>query len=292
MSLAIPGLKPNYDVRAKVRIGEKKVSAKGKEYPSATDYFLCDDEEFQRLYPGKPKELRILLPFAAPADAFSTGLEAWKGKVLSCYSKGEGDPPLAYRKTGIGGLPLEGETIRGEPMGKGKERTPITCRFRECPVFKARDCKPMGRIQFFLEGGRNDAVLQVDTKAWNSIEGIEATLASASSKGDLRGRVFILSVTIHKKGNQNFPVLSLREADVLVKDENDLKIADALVQLRKHHDARVSGVIEHDEDVRLALVDALELTNPGWRGNDEFTARIREIGVVTAAHGLLATYDL
>jgi hypothetical protein len=230
-------LKPNYDVRAKVRIGEKKVSAKGKEYPSATDYFLCDDEEFQRLYPGKPKELRILLPFAAPADAFSTGLEAWKGKVLSCYSKGEGDPPLAYRKTGIGGLPLEGETIRGEPMGKGKERTPITCRFRECPVF-------------------------------------------------------ILSVTIHKKGNQNFPVLSLREADVLVKDENDLKIADALVQLRKHHDARVSGVIEHDEDVRLALVDALELTNPGWRGNDEFTARIREIGVVTAAHGLLATYDL
>jgi hypothetical protein len=173
--VAIPGLKPNYDVRAKVRIGEKKQTSGGKEYPSATDYFICEDDEFQKLYPGKPKKLRILLAFGAPADAFSTGLEMWRGKFLACYSKGEkstaeGNPYVAYRRQKMkqGGRDIDllaGERVIGEPMGQGKERTPIACRFRECPFFQTKECKPMGRLQFFLEGGRTDAVLQLDTKA-------------------------------------------------------------------------------------------------------------------------------
>jgi hypothetical protein len=233
--LAIPGLKPTFDVRAKVRIGEKKRSAKGNEFPAALDYFKCDDAEFDVLAGDKPKELRIILPFAAPADNFGTGLEFWRGKQLTCYSKGEGTPPLAYRVNSMMTADVE---KRGEPMGRGKERTPITCTFRECPIFKKKDCRPMGRLQFFLAGGRTDSVLQLETKSWNTIEGVEATLASASAKGDLRGRVFLLSVAIEQKANQKFPVVSLKEADVMpVNSESDAEIADALLPLASWLDA-------------------------------------------------------
>jgi hypothetical protein len=294
--MAIPGMKPHFEVRAKVRIGIKKKSKEGKEYPSAVDYFVCDDPEFQKLYPGKPKMLRIMFAAPGPTDAFPTGLEMWKGKMLACYTKGEtstteGNPTVAYRRNSFkqGSKVIDllaGESVIGEPMGMGKERTPIACRFRSCPYFLSKECKPMGRLQFFLEGGPTDGVFQIDTKAWNSIELLEGALSTASVSGDLRGRVFELSVTIEQRGTQKFPVLHLKEADVIVKNDSDLELADVMVNLR------IALEQQDDFDLRLALVDALELTNPGWRGNEKFVARIKEIGVEEAARGLLSKVEL
>lgn len=294
--MGIPGLKPQYDVRAKVRIGEKKIAANGNEYPAATDYFICDDPEFVALYPGKPKQLRVLLAFADAADSFSTGLEFWRGKQLTCYSKGAGVPPIAYR---VAGMVKPSDALRGEPMGRGGERQPITCGVRNCEFFKGRDCKPMGRLQFFLEGGRTDAVLQVDTKAWNSIEKIEATIGSAAAGGDLRGRVFLLSVHIEQRAQQRFPVLTLTEADMIVNTETDVALADKLIELRGCVDAfRGLGdappdlTMATDEALGHALVRVLNLARPGWRSEDAYMARLKEVGRLAAAEGLLARHGL
>lgn len=285
--MAIPGMKPSYDVRAKVRIGEKKKTAKGKEYPASVDYFICDDPEFAVIAGVKPKELRIVLPFQTAGDNFSTGLEFWRGKQLTCYSKGETHAPsglpIAYR---VESMVAASDVKVGEPMGRGGERQPIACAFRECAFFKARDCKPMGRLQFFLEGGSVDQVYQLDTKSWNTIEGVDASLIAAAAGGDLRGRVFLLSVAIVQKATQKFPVVSLKEAPVNVLTSDDVCRADALLPL--------IGAVESGDDalIRRALAGALDVTNPGWKSNPDFVARITEIGVLEAAKGLLKRYDL
>ncbi len=278
--MPIPGLKANYEVRAKVRIGLKKKTAGGKEFPSSVDYFICDDPEFAALG-DKPREVLIRLPFATAADNFTTGLEFWRGKQLTCYSKGEPESsPIAYR---VESMVKPGDVLRGEKMGRGAERQPITCGFRDCEFFKSKDCRPMGRLQFFLDGGRTDAVLQIDTKSWNTIEGIEATIGSAAAAGDLRGRLFKLSVRMEQKGNQRFPVVSLtEEVEVKINSESDVAKADALVAL--------AGAIERGEspeDIRPLLAAALDNTNPNWRDNPGFIERIKEVGVVTAAKGVL-----
>lgn len=268
--MAIPGTRPDLPVRAKVRIGEKKKAASGKEYPAAADSFLCEEEGWERGI----KELRIILPFAKPEENFSTGLEYWRGKQLTCYSKGEGDPPLAYR---VKSEVKEWDTVRGEEMGR--ERIPVTCQVRQCPLLMDKACKPMGRLQFFLEGGdRSKGVYQIDTKSWNTIEKIEPFLTMI---GDPRERVLILRVEMVQKGRDKYPVISLEAADVEVNSPEDARIADQLLRLD-------AGLSTDDEAViKVELARLLDLTNPGWRANPEFVQRIKDVGAPAAARKML-----
>lgn len=286
--MAIPGVKPKFEVRGKVRIGEKKQSARGREFPASVDHFISpDDGELARLFGDKPKSIRIVSPYQRATDFFATGLELWRGTLLACYSKGEGNPPIALRRRTIreDGVDRDftaGEEVRGEPVGN--DRLPITCRFRECPLFKANDgCRPIGRLQFFLDGGHQTAVLQLDTKSWNSIEQIEAGLAGAVARDpDLRGRVFELTVAYQQKGQKRFPVLDIKEVDVQVNNDADVAKADALLQLQAAVDTQVTV-----EQLKPLLAAALNHTNPGWRQNEAIVARIVQIGPVEAAKGLL-----
>jgi hypothetical protein len=273
--MAIPGLKPTFEVVAKVRVGQKKMSASGREIPSSVDYFICDDAEFERLVGAGKNQLRIFLPFQLAEDNFSTGLEWWRGKQLTCYSKGEGDPPLAYRVESMVG----DAEVRGEKMGK--DRLPITCPVRACPLIRSKDCKPMGRLQFWIDGmDRRAGVYQLDTKAWNSIENIEATL---SLYPDLRNVPFILRVEFTSRGTSRFPELYL-EADVEVNTDADVTLADALLQLSREVSA-ANG--EPSITLKSRLADVLNLTNPGWREDEVVVNWIREKGVVDASNSLL-----
>ena len=281
--MAIPGLKTKYEVRAKVRIGEKR-----RGYPASVDHFLSDDPELTNLFGAEPKTIRVRFPYQDADEAFSTGLEWWvktkkDANQLACYTKGEreGGESVALR------LPpyvapedkVLGETKTG--------RVKIVCPNRECPIFKENKCKPMGRLLFFLDGGRTDKVLELDTKSWNSIENLEPVLQGA---GDLRGRVFLLSVSFQSKGNKRFPVLSIEEADVQVNTEADVKKADSLLFL-----LGLLSVVANDQDedeVKRALALALDETNPGWRDKPEFINRIKEVGVEAAAIGLLRANEL
>lgn len=271
--------KPSFPVRSKVRIGEKRQSQRGSSYPVSVDYFVSDDAEFARLCGDKPQAIRIRFVYSGIEDNFSTGLEWWvKGKgsggnTLACYTK-DGEKALRLDR-----MVNEDDTRLGEPIKSG--RVPIACRFRDCPIFKRGDCKPMGRLIFQLADTADPGtVLQLDTKSWNSIEALTAFL---STVGDPRGRVFELSVSFHSKGSSRFPVLSIQEADVIVNSPADADKADALVQLHK-------AVAERDSNpngLRPALAAALDHTNPGWRDQPAFAERIRSVGAYAAAQGLL-----
>jgi len=275
--MAIPNLSLKYEVRNKVRIGEKKVSSGGKEYPAAVDHFVSPDPEVQ----GEPKVIRIILPHAEVEDNFSTGMEWWvkaSGKnQLACYTKDSGSKPVALR------LPpyvSEGDEVLGEARG-GQGRIPIVCPFRSCPMMIDKRCKPMGRLVFFVEGGRTDSVLQLDTKSWNSIEALTATLTGSRIGGPLTGRTFELSVAFEQKGRDRFPVLSLTEADVEINSPADAGMVDAYVTWEQAGDA----------EPRVVLARMLDQVFPEWRGHEPTLAWVREKGVEACIESLRARVE-
>lgn len=289
--MAIPGTKPDYEVRAKVRIGKKAQSRSGREIPTSVDYFICDDPDFARVVGEGQKELRIFLPFASGEDAFRTGLEWWQGQMLACYAKGETQDgkPVALRKASMkkGGQTINllagAEVLSDETVGNDRRR--IVCPVRDCPILKRKDCKPMGRLQFYIDGiSRDGGVYQLDTKSWNSVENIEKTLRSYS---DLRGIPFTLRVSFTVDGDNRFPELTLEAENMVVNDEKDVALADALIQLRK---AFERGELE--TEIRPRFAEALDLTAPGWRERQDVIDRIKAVGVVEAATKLLDRYEL
>lgn len=284
--MAIPDHKPVEEVRAKVRIGVK--TERG--FPSSVDYFVCDDPEFQRVVGEKKNELRVFLPFQHGDDNFPTGLEWWAGKMLVCYAKGDeiDGKPVALRKATMrkGGqevnLLADAELLSDETVGQ--DRRKIVCPVRECALLKKKECKPMGRLQFYIDGcDKRLGVFQIDTKSWNSIENVERTLRKYP---DLRGVPFVLRVAMTQKGRDRFPELYLEE-EVVINNDSDVSLADALVQLQKSHDLAVQVGDVGGTGIKTSLADVLDLTNPGWRENQAFIDRIKEVGVVEAAKGVL-----
>lgn len=274
--MAIPGLKPKYEVRGKVRIGEKGRTASGKEFPKSTDHFVSDDAEFGVLHPGKPRSILVRFPYDTADECFTTGLEWWRGKQLTCYTKGDG---TAYRvKTEV----RPDDTVTGPEMGR--ERLPIVCRFRTCPLFGTnadnKACRPMGRLVFFLDGGREDAVLELDTKAWNSIEKLTTALTVAQRSGPLTGRVFELTVEMRQKGTSKFPVLDIQEAKpVPVNTPQDVEKLEAITLIER--------MVDQGDPTNRTLAAALDLVRPGWRDDERYIDRIREVGPEVALKALL-----
>jgi hypothetical protein len=275
------------DIRGKVKIGEKRKSAKGRDYPAATDYFLSDDPDFFRIYGGikEPRVLAITLPYATADENFSTGLERWlskkdrSGQVLTCYTKDSGSDPIALRLTDF---VQEADTVRGPE--RGQHRTPISCGADNCVFFKDKTCKPMGRLTFFLEGDNHAQPLQLDTKAWNSIERIAGSLKSSERLGPLNkpGRVFELTVAFHKKGTDRFPVVSIQEANVVITPDN-IDHADALMAAR--------GELERGTDHRVVLAHLLDVIRPGWREQQSYIDRIKEVGAEAALAATFQRYE-
>ena len=276
--MAIPGMQPKLEARAKVRIGEKRSTSSGGQRPASVDYFICPDDEFARLCGEKPKSIRIEFPYPEYVDNWSDGLEWWtkvQGQSkLACYTKDGSAEPVAERIEAFFSEEKWEEVVGPK---HGDNRLPIRCPARSCPQMEAGVCKPMGRLVFFLAGGRTDQPLQIDTKSWHSCEEITAAMQAAMRrKPNLVGRVFELSVEMRTKGSSKFPVLQLEECDVPVEvnTPTDVDHADALVTLGNN-------------PTREGLAAYLDVTRPGWRDNAAFTDRIREIGHDEAIKSIL-----
>ena len=269
--MAIPGMQPKLETRAKVRVGEKIGNR-----PASTDYFICPDEEFIRLCGDKPRAIRIEFPYSEAADNWNAGLEWWLRSggqsKLACYTKDGGDKPRAHRMQAFFSEEKWEEVVG--PM-HGDNRLPILCPARSCPQQEAGVCKPMGRLIFFLAGGRQDECLQIDTKSWYSCEELTKAMdAAMRRKPNLVGRTFELSVEMKTKAKSRFPVLYLKEIDVEVNTASDVELADALVTLGNN-------------PTKEGLASYLDATRPGWREKQAFIDRIKEVGHEEAIKSIL-----
>lgn len=278
--MAIPGrnFESVVEVRGKVRHGIKAANAKGVEYPKAVEYWVSQDAEVEAL--GQVDTLRITFPYATAEECFSSGLEWWKGSMLACYTKDGGPHPVALR---IATLVDADDETRGEP--RGQNRQPITCRADACKHLganaKNKECRPMGRLVFFLAGGREDEALQYDTKAWDTIRNIAKALTAAAKRGPLNaeGRVFELRVELVKKGRDTFPTCHLKEVEVpLTVEKNGVEKATALILIEG------AG----DKPAREVLAAVLDEIRPGWRQQESYVTRIKEVGAEAALKSIHA----
>jgi len=73
-----------------IRLGFKKKSSQGVEYPVQADHFvLTDAPEIATLYGDQPRELDVILPFPDVQRNFDAAYTVWAGGVLVCRGDGE-----------------------------------------------------------------------------------------------------------------------------------------------------------------------------------------------------------
>jgi Recombination directionality factor-like len=224
----MPLVEPRFEVRAKVRVGERQMRG-GKELPTSLDYFVSDDPEFNEVIGPEPRELRIALPYETAGQCFVETLENWNRSVLFCRSN---DGKVAIRRTSD-----------GRTMDLDAPPMTIDCPHRNCEFYRVQNgCKETGRLRFFLEAGTNrSAVLSFETHGYGSLEGIAAAIRLGGRLGDLTLATGTLRVTMESKERKRFPVVRL-ELDA----------------------ARASDVDEIDE-VKAILREIGEYDNPAYR---------------------------
>lgn len=159
--------------KGKIRLGEKKMSEKGKLYPSALDYFVVP-EEVKEVYPGKPRKLDIMFPMENRDDFFPQWYKRYgSSKGLIC--KGDGKTATEIPE-GTGFL-KNGKVVdeKGEPKDLDNfQMKEIDCEGKECPYYQERDCKQVGNLQVILPKVKGLGVYQIDTSSYNSILNINS----------------------------------------------------------------------------------------------------------------------
>ena len=184
--------RPRLPRLGKVHLGVKKLSQRGNEYPSATDYLVCPPS-IQSVYGEKPRELDIVLPsddVAQVAGVAWKSYSATRGKV--CTSDGE----HAARLIDVDRLPRGTDATQDEydaalvsKDSKNVEWRKIPCPAHDCVFAKKGVCKPVMNLLFMVPKAPGIGVFQLDTGSINSIRDIRGgiELVRKLSGGRLAG---------------------------------------------------------------------------------------------------------
>ena len=140
----------------KIRLGVKKISSKGKEYPAEVDYFVCPPE-VQKVFGEQPKELEIMFPINEVESIFPQSYTFYgSSKGVKC--KGDGEHAM--------------ERENGD--GKWIEKT--------CPCEKLDNgCSLSGHLMFMIPSVSVGGVFQLDTGSYNTTVDINSGLDYVSA---------------------------------------------------------------------------------------------------------------
>jgi hypothetical protein len=155
----------------KIRLGVKKKSNFGSEYPAEVDYFVVGDE-IKAVYGEKPKELDIMFPMNDPEIVFPH-YNMWFGREgLKC----KGDGQTAIRRFT---LVDDKSTIENKPENE-YEKVKIPC-----PCFRLKNpdktdalnqCSPRGRLMVVLPKINTFGVYQIDVGSVGSLLNINSMI--------------------------------------------------------------------------------------------------------------------
>lgn len=136
----------------KIHLGVKDVSAKsGKEFPKATDFFVCPPE-VEAVYGAEPRELEVLLPHDDPHEIMPVAFKHYRANGLWCVGNG-----------------VEAER-RGADGKFGPCPEPCPCKHLE------KDCRLLGSLKFFLPKVGLGGVYQIDTSSRIGIDNVREGL--------------------------------------------------------------------------------------------------------------------
>jgi hypothetical protein len=198
----------------KIRLGEKKLSQAGKEYPAAVDYFVCKADEstpaaaaeaFRSVYGDKPREIDVMFPVDDLEKVFPNALRCYKSGA-GLYCRGDGE--VAQRRTEDG------------------QWMDVACPYEDCELFAKKHCRPVGTLQFLLPKVPGVGVWQIDTSSFHSIVNLNS------------GIDFIRSLT-----GGRFAGLMLKLRVVAKEVSPDGKKKTVFVMELKDEEARLADVL-------------------------------------------------
>ncbi len=188
-----------------LRLGIKKQTAGGKEYPSEVDYFILDPEtpdpvekkrlidKFHEAFGDKPKTISVSLPASDIDEVFPQNYKRY-GKNTSLKCIGDGISAVCTEEQFTKGLKTIGFDDRGF--------TKVECKGREC-VFATtnekattKECKATGTLSVEIYPLGGIGVWQVTTGSFNSIVNINSCIRSIVAK---YGRAHALPLILERR---------------------------------------------------------------------------------------------
>lgn len=160
----------------KIRLGVKRQSAKGVQYPSETEYFVCPPE-VQEVYGEAPTELDVILPSDDPEIIFPQKLaEYGTGSGLKCHGNGEQAKRLNE---------------------KTKQFEPCVC---PCPRLKTADnpkgtCTEKSDLMVILPTVSMGGCYQIKTSSFHSTRNINSSLELIRA---MTGRISMLPIKLKR----------------------------------------------------------------------------------------------
>ena len=173
----------------KVRLGEKKINDKGKEYPSALDHFNFEDApELLAIYGPNCKTIDVMIPNENVDAFFPQERKCYRTSGLFCRGDGEtatrvhvglsdGDKNAKAVPKGQPLDPAGAEFIKeqGLKLDVG-DMFDMPCLGEDCPFTEKKLCKPIGRFMFMVPKAQRVGVFEISTTSYNSIIEINSAI--------------------------------------------------------------------------------------------------------------------
>jgi len=183
----------------KIRLGIKKKTKDGKEYPSEVDYFILDPQtpseleneklidEFHKLYGDQPKSIKIMFPVADSEYYFPQFYKRYgSGSSLKC--KGDGETASCTMEEFAKGLKAVGK----DEMGLTK----VKCEGRDCLYYKKKECTEVGVLQALLPDLPGAGVWQITTGSFHSIVNLNSCIDYIKA---VCGRAHMIPLTLERR---------------------------------------------------------------------------------------------
>lgn len=190
----------------KIRLGEKKISDKGKEYPAALDHFnFTDAPDLLAMYGANCKEIDVIIPNENVDAFFPQERKCYRSSGLFCRGDGE-----TATRVNVGlsdgdknakavpkDQPLDPEGYKfikeqGLKAGVG-DMFSMPCLGEACHFTEKKFCKPIGRFLFIVPKTPRIGVFEISTTSFNSI--VELNSAIETIRG-LAGRISMIPLKL------------------------------------------------------------------------------------------------
>jgi hypothetical protein len=209
----------------KIRLGIKKKTAAGKEYPSEVDYFILDPQtpselenqkildEFTGLYGENPKSIKIMFPVANPEVYFPQFYKRY-GSSASLKCKGDGIEASCGVDAFTEGLERIGTNELGLPR--------VKCSGKECLYYKKKECTEVGVLQILLPELPGAGVWQITTGSFHSIVNLNSCIDYIAT---VCGRAHMIPLTLERRA-QEITYEGKKSKHYILHINMDFKLAD------------------------------------------------------------------
>lgn len=205
----------------KIYLGVKSQSGSGKEYPTATDYFVVRADgvntsesaaqAFYKAYGPEPREITIAFPSNDPENFMPQYLAAYRGGGGRSELWCKGDGEVAGRADGQGGY------------------TPIPCQYRDCPIYMDGKCKELTRVIFLLPDVEGIGCWELDTTSYHSAQNLVGSIQLI--RQITRGQISMIPLTLRVVPKVVNPDGRTKTVYVLDLKLENIKLMDLLTKI-------------------------------------------------------------